>query len=176
MIYFNRANFRKVWASTEVYSMLMVTWHRARMREREWILDHRTPSWIRPSILRCSQSAGCVHRNFGISERTWKEKNNVTWQASRHSVLHMPFTCLLTVPYSARQFGPPPYLAAAVMVCVCVRACVRACACMRVCACVTMKKVPDEWQTRQAISAILQASSSKHSANKNTTRGRGPLH
>ena len=41
-------------------------------------------------------------------------------------------------------------------VCACVRACV--------CVCVTMKKVPDEWQARQATPAILQVSSSKHNA------------
>ena len=32
-----------------------------------------------------------------------------------------------------------------------------------------VKKVPDEWQARLAIPAILQVSSSKHNANKNTT-------
>ena len=36
--------------------------------------------------------------------------------------------------------------------------------------------MPDEWQARQATSAILQVSSSKHNANKNTTRERGPFH
>ena len=61
-------------------------------------------------------------------------------------------------------------------VCVCVCAC--ACVCVRVCVCVcvTIKKVPDEWQARQAIPAILQVRSSKHNANKNTIRGRGPFH
>ena len=38
-----------------------------------------------------------------------------------------------------------------------------------VCVCVTMKKVPDEWQAQQAIPAILQGTSSKHNAKKNTT-------
>ena len=48
------------------------------------------------------------------------------------------------------------------------------CVCM--CVCVTMeKKVPDEWQARQAIPAILQVSSSKHNAKK-ITRERGPFH
>ena len=45
-----------------------------------------------------------------------------------------------------------------------------------VCVCHSEKKVPDGWQTRQAIPPILQVSSSKHNANKNTTRGRGPFH
>ena len=46
------------------------------------------------------------------------------------------------------------------------------------CACVwvTMKKVPDEWQARQAILAILQVSSSKRNAKKITTRVRCPNH
>ena len=45
------------------------------------------------------------------------------------------------------------------------------------CVCVTMKKkVPDEWQARQATPAILQVSSSKHNAKKITTRERGPFH
>ena len=39
-----------------------------------------------------------------------------------------------------------------------------------------MKKVPDEWQARQAIPAILEVSSSKHYAKKITTRVRGPFH
>ena len=38
------------------------------------------------------------------------------------------------------------------------------------------KKVPDEWQARQATPAILQVSSSKHNAKKVTTRVRGPFH
>ena len=46
----------------------------------------------------------------------------------------------------------------------------------RLCVCVTMKKVPDEWQARQAIPAILQVSSSKHNAKKVTARVRGPFH
>ena len=37
------------------------------------------------------------------------------------------------------------------------------------------KKVPDEWQARQATPAILQVSSSKHNAKK-ITRERGPFH
>ena len=45
-----------------------------------------------------------------------------------------------------------------------------------VCVCVTMKKVPDEWQARQATPAILQVSSSKHNAKKITTRESGPFH
>ena len=50
---------------------------------------------------------------------------------------------------------------------------VRAC----VCVCITMKKkVPDEWQARQATPAILQVSSSKHNAKKITTRERGLFH
>ena len=44
------------------------------------------------------------------------------------------------------------------------------------CVCVTMKKVPGEWQARQAIPAILQVSSSKHNAKNITTRVRGPFH
>ena len=36
--------------------------------------------------------------------------------------------------------------------------------------------MPDEWQARQATPAILQVSSSKHNAKKNTTRERGPFH
>ena len=44
------------------------------------------------------------------------------------------------------------------------------------CMCHNEKKMPDEWQARQAMLAILQVSSSKHNANKNTTRGRGPFH
>ena len=43
---------------------------------------------------------------------------------------------------------------------VCVRACVR------VCVCVTMKKVPDEWQARQAIPAILQVAASTTQRNQ----------
>ena len=35
--------------------------------------------------------------------------------------------------------------------------------------------MPDEWQARQAIPAILHLSDSKHNANKNT-RVRGPFH
>ena len=38
------------------------------------------------------------------------------------------------------------------------------------------KKVPDEWQARQAKPAILQVSSSRHNAKKITTRERGPFH
>ena len=49
------------------------------------------------------------------------------------------------------------------------------CACVR--ACVSQwKKVPDEWQARQATPAILQVSSSMHNAKKITTRERGPFH
>ena len=45
------------------------------------------------------------------------------------------------------------------------------CGLVDVCVCVTMKKkVPDEWQARQATPAILQVSSSKHNAKKITTR------
>ena len=44
-----------------------------------------------------------------------------------------------------------------------------------VCVCVSQwKKVPDEWQARQATPAILQVSSSKHNSKKITTRVRGP--
>ena len=50
--------------------------------------------------------------------------------------------------------------------------CVRAC----VCVCHNEKKLPDEWQARQATPAILQVSSSKHNAKKITTRERGPFH
>ena len=39
-----------------------------------------------------------------------------------------------------------------------------------------MKKVPDEWQARQVMRAILQLSNSKHNANKNTTRASGSFH
>ena len=42
--------------------------------------------------------------------------------------------------------------------------------------CVTMKKVPDERQARQATPAIFQVSSSKHNTKKITTRERGPFH
>ena len=45
-----------------------------------------------------------------------------------------------------------------------------------VCVCHNEKKVPDEWQARQAAQAILQVSSSKHNAKKITTRVRGPFH
>ena len=55
-------------------------------------------------------------------------------------------------------------------------ACVCVCVCVCVYVCVTMEKVPDEWQARQAIPAILQVSSSKHNAKKITTRVRGPFH
>ena len=49
--------------------------------------------------------------------------------------------------------------------------------CVCVCVCVSQwKKVPDEWQARQATPAILQVSSSKHNAKKITTRVRGPFH
>ena len=63
-------------------------------------------------------------------------------------------------------------------VCVCVCVCVCACVCVRVrvCVCHHEKKVPDEWQARQAIPAILQVGSSKHNAKKITTRVRGPFH
>ena len=49
--------------------------------------------------------------------------------------------------------------------------------CVCVCVCVSRwkKKVPGEWQTWQVIPAILQVSSSKHTAKKNTW-GRGPFH
>ena len=67
-------------------------------------------------------------------------------------------------------------------VCVCgvrvlARARERACVCVCVCVCVCHngKKVPDEWQARQVIPAILQVSSSKHSAKKITRRVRGPF-
>ena len=62
---------------------------------------------------------------------------------------------------------------------VCVRACVHnVCAyvCVCVCVCHDEKKVPDEWQARQATPATLQVSSSKHNAKKITTRERGPFH
>ena len=47
-----------------------------------------------------------------------------------------------------------------------------------VCVCVyhNEKKVPAEWQAGQAIPVILQVSSSKHNAKKNTTRVRGSFH
>ena len=48
--------------------------------------------------------------------------------------------------------------------CTCVRACVRACMCVVVYH--NEKKVPDEWQARQAIPVIFQVSSSKHNAKK----------
>ena len=38
------------------------------------------------------------------------------------------------------------------------------------------KKVPDEWQARQAIPAILQVSSRKDNAKKIATREKGPFH
>ena len=45
-----------------------------------------------------------------------------------------------------------------------------------VCVCVTMKKVPDEWQARQTIPAILQVSSSKHNAKKkNYNKSKRPV-
>ena len=47
--------------------------------------------------------------------------------------------------------------------------------CVRVCH-NEKKKVPDEWQARQATPAILQVSRSKHNAKKITTRVRGPFH
>ena len=50
------------------------------------------------------------------------------------------------------------------------------CVCVRVCVCHNEKKVPDEWQARQATQAILQVSSSKHNAKKITTKARGPFH
>ena len=50
------------------------------------------------------------------------------------------------------------------------------CVCVCVCVCHNEKKVPDEWQARQARQAILQVSSSKHNAKKITTRVRGPFH
>ena len=50
------------------------------------------------------------------------------------------------------------------------------CVCVCVCVCVTRKKMPDEWQARQAILAILQVSSNKHNAKKITTRVRGLFH
>ena len=50
--------------------------------------------------------------------------------------------------------------------------------CVHMCACVWVghneKKVPDEWQARQAIPVVLQVSSIRHAANNNTTRARGP--
>ena len=58
----------------------------------------------------------------------------------------------------------------------CERACRHACVCVCVCVCHNEKKVPNEWQARQAIPAILQASSSKHNAKKNTITARGPSH
>ena len=42
-------------------------------------------------------------------------------------------------------------------------------ACVCVCVCVSIKKVPDEWQARQATPAILQVSSSKQNAKNITT-------
>ena len=45
--------------------------------------------------------------------------------------------------------------------------------CVCVCVCHNEKRVPDEWQARQATQAILQVSSSKHNAKKITTRVRG---
>ena len=71
---------------------------------------------------------------------------------------------------------------------VCVRVCASVvCVCMHTCpacvsvrawtrVCVIMKKVLDEWQARQAKPTTLQVRSSRHNANKNTTRGRGPFH
>ena len=48
---------------------------------------------------------------------------------------------------------------------------------IKVCVCVSQwKKVPDEWQARQATPAILQVSSSKHNAKKITARERGPFY
>ena len=48
--------------------------------------------------------------------------------------------------------------------------------CVCLCVCHNEKKVPCEWQARQATPAILQASSSKHNAKKIATRVRGPFH
>ena len=58
--------------------------------------------------------------------------------------------------------------------CVCVCVCVRVSVC--VCVCHNEKKVPDEWQARQATPTILQVSSSKHNAKKITTRVKGLFH
>ena len=44
---------------------------------------------------------------------------------------------------------------------------VHVCVCVCVCVCHNEKRVPDEWQARQAIPATLQVSSSNHNANKN---------
>ena len=64
-----------------------------------------------------------------------------------------------------------------VWVCVCVCLCVYVCVCVCVCVCVSQRrKVPDEWQARQATPAILQVSSSKHNAKKITARETGPFH
>ena len=63
---------------------------------------------------------------------------------------------------------------ACVSVCTRVRERVRARAC--VCVCHNEKKVPDEWQARQATPEIFQVSSSKHNAKKITTRERGLFH
>ena len=42
--------------------------------------------------------------------------------------------------------------------------------------CHNERRVPDEWQARQATQAIFQVSSSKHNAKEITTRVRGPFH
>ena len=42
--------------------------------------------------------------------------------------------------------------------------------CVCVCVCHNEKRVPDEWQARQATQVILQVSSSKHNAKKITVR------
>ena len=57
-----------------------------------------------------------------------------------------------------------------------VRACVHGVCVVCACVCHNEKKVPDEWQARQATPAILQVSSSKHNAKKITTSVRGPFH
>ena len=63
-----------------------------------------------------------------------------------------------------------------VYVCVHVHLCLCVCVCVCVCVCHNAKRVPDEWQARQATPAMLQVSSSKHNAKKITKRVRGPFH
>ena len=81
-----------------------------------------------------------------------------------------------SLPWTWKVQGKPGYVIFHHIFVWCV-VCMCVCGVVCVCVCVSQwKKVPDEWQARQATPAILQVSSSKHNAKKIATGVRGPFH
>ena len=112
--------------------------------------------------------------------------NRQNSKVSSHSIIDWSVRFTLPVHVFGQSVASVIYLAAprlpvmsenqfhCTRLCVCVCVCVCVCACA--CVCVSQwKKLPDEWQARQATPAIVQVSSSKHNAKK-ITRVRARAH